>query len=117
MTESTDLPLWRTQRRKGPERAFLEFHAANPDILKEIIEAAHRLQDAGLKSSGIDLIYGRMRWRAAIRTHGDTFKLNNNFRAFYARLAMHRDPALAEFFDLREQLSLEFPFDPSTVVP
>lgn len=36
-----------------------------------------------------------------MRTHGDEFKLNNNFRSHYARALMQRERELAGFFELR----------------
>jgi hypothetical protein len=39
-------------------------------------------------------------------TGADEFKLNNNFKAHYARLLMQTTPELSGFFELRQARSL-----------
>ena len=96
------------------EEFFREWHAKNPHVLEAIVGCARELKEAGMKTCGIDLIFCRLRWIEAMRTRGDTFKLNDHWRAYYARLVMHRHEDLSGFFRLRGQVKQ---FDPSTVSP
>lgn len=49
----------------------------------------------------INLLFERLRWYTEIETQGDPFKVNNTFRAWYARLLMRQEPALAGVFETR----------------
>ena len=95
------------------EREFVEFHEANPNILDEAIRFARAFRDTGKSEGSIDLVWEELRRVHPVETASDDgFRLNNNFRAYYARLAMHRAPDLAGFFEVRRQKD---PFDPATV--
>ena len=54
--------------------------------------------DAGLPHSSAWLIVNRIRWETAIETQGDTFKISNDFIAYYARLFMVYNPEHDGFF-------------------
>jgi hypothetical protein len=83
---------------------FERFRAANPEVERVIVEIARDLKfRAGFTSCGIALIFERMRWLYAIATRGDEYKLNNNWRAFYARRIMATYADLDGFFHVREQ--------------
>lgn len=97
------------------EREFRDFHDANPEILRRIIDAARTLKRNGMSRCGVEFIFARLRWVDIVETNRlDDYRLNNNHRAFYARLAMHAAPDLAGFFEVRVQKSAE-DFDPATV--
>lgn len=117
MNAAEPLPLFRDVVREGLEGAFRRFHQENPHVLRALVDAARELRDAGVTKTGIDLLFCRLRWVEAIRTRGDLFRLNDHYRAFYARLLMHRHPELDGFFSLREQRGLSKPFDPASVAP
>ena len=84
-------------------REFEAFHAGNPDVYDELRTLALRLKDRGWNHYGISALYEVVRFHRALETTDDTFKLNNNHRAFYARLLMKQVPRLAEFFEIRVQ--------------
>lgn len=44
----------------------------------------------------------RYQWWIATDT-SDEFKLNNNYRALYARLLLYRNPRLADVIEIRER--------------
>jgi hypothetical protein len=84
------------------EERFLDFHAANPWVYDELVLLARRAKRRGLKKIGIDVLFGNLRWRQAIRTSGDQgFKMNNDFRSRYPRLIMDQEPDLEGFFEVR----------------
>ena len=83
------------------EERFERFHAANPHIYKTLKEMALALKVAGLKRYGIDALFGFLRFNHSIRTQGDGFKLNNDFKAFYSRMLMEEEEELTGFFEVR----------------
>lgn len=62
----------------------------------------------------IDMIFNRVRWDYSTNEVFDKpdadFKLNDHYRAFYARVIMRREPDLASFFEVRKQREY---FDPA----
>jgi hypothetical protein len=87
------------------ERAFVEFHRANPHVYGELERLALRLWDRRHPPRiGVKMLWETMRYNVALRTEPtDEFKLNNNFHALYARLLVFRQPQLAGVIELRER--------------
>lgn len=84
------------------EEAFRAFHAANPHVYDELVKLARQARRRGVGRIGIGMLFEVLRWRVALRTGGDEFKLNNNYRSYYARLMMLREPDLAGVFETRQ---------------
>ncbi|OBK22532.1 hypothetical protein [Mycobacterium asiaticum] len=83
-------------------RRFEEFHEANPKVYVVLVRLAREwVARTGRTKLGIKTLYERARWEIALATSDPDFKLNNNYTAYYARLIMHREPDLADMFDLR----------------
>lgn len=82
------------------EGRFRAFDEANPHVFDELLEIAREVRDRGVKRIGIAFLFERLRWRR-MKTHGDPYRLNNSYRAFYARKLMAADPALADLFETR----------------
>jgi hypothetical protein len=80
---------------------FLKFHEENPQVYEALHRLALDLVDAGHSKFGISMIYEVLRWQHAMRTTDPRFKLNNDFRAGYARLLMANDPRLSGVFETR----------------
>jgi hypothetical protein len=85
------------------EASFWQFHRANPEVYKTLADLAFQWKEIGGKRIGINALFERLRWEIAISTNEDDFKLNNNHRAFYARMLMENEPELAGLFALRKQ--------------
>lgn len=84
-----------------PER-FEAFHAENPRVYTTLVRLAREWkQHTGRHKLGIATLYERARWDIALATKDPSYKLNNDYRAFYARLIMQHEPDLAGMFDLR----------------
>jgi len=81
--------------------AFLRFHRENPHVYAQLQAMAQEAQRAGATKIGIGMMFEVLRWQTLLRTRGDDFKLNNNYRSYYARLLIARNPALSELFELR----------------
>ncbi len=82
---------------------FLAFHRENPQVYWELRRLALELQTAGRRKYGLKGLFEVLRWKHALSTHGEAFKLNNNYTAYYARLLMQHEQELAGFFETREQ--------------
>lgn len=82
--------------------AFLRFHKENPHVYHELVRLTRRTVRAGATRIGIGMLFEVLRWRHTLRTGGDDFKLNNNYRSMYARLIMRTEPDLNGVFELRK---------------
>ncbi len=87
--------------RNELERAFRAFHSANPEVYVLFKKYARQAARAGRKNFGVAMIWERMRWHTLVETQGDSYKLNNNHRAYYARMFMEEHPQHAGFFRTR----------------
>ena len=87
----------------GIAEQFVAFHLANPNVYALLRRFARLVKGAGYDCYGISSIFERVRWHVQIDTVSeDGFVLNNNHRAYYARLLMHREPALEGMFQVRK---------------
>lgn len=80
---------------------FEEYHSVNPHVFELILKISRDLIRRGHKRSAIAFIFERIRWLYTIQTVGDEFKLNNNYKPFYARKVMREAPDLDGFFEIR----------------
>ena len=71
----------------------------------ELRKLALALINRGHLRYGIAGLFEVLRYRHAMRTidPDESFKLNNNYRAYYARLLMDRELRLVGFFLTRKQ--------------
>lgn len=83
------------------EAGFAAYHADNPHVYATLKRFALEAVQAGRTHIGIAMLYERMRWFTLVEAKQDTFKVNNNWRAFYARKLMAEEPALAGLFETR----------------
>lgn len=87
------------------EAAFWKFHCEHPEVYRELVRLAREMVSRG-ERFGIATIYEVLRWQrsgvVALGTGRPAPKLNNNFRAYYARLMMKREPDLEGVFNVRE---------------
>jgi phage terminase large subunit GpA-like protein len=82
-------------------KRFLEFHRLNPKVYTLLVEGAKKVKAVGYKRYSINTLFEIVRWHNDIDTKGDEFKLNNNHRAFYARMIMKNNPELDGMFRTR----------------
>lgn len=80
---------------------FRKFHRENPDVYLELVKISRQLKDRGRNHYGIGALFEVIRFHRAIRTNDPVFKLNNNYRALYARLIMDQEADLSDFFETR----------------
>lgn len=80
---------------------FLQYHKRNPHVFHAYLRYTWQLHKAGVQRKSISMITERIRWESATRGD-DLFKINNDYRAFYARLLMWKVPEFRESFQLRD---------------
>jgi hypothetical protein len=81
---------------------FTDFHHRNPGVYTAIVRLARIRLDAGWTTGSIGQIFEILRWEADLLiVTDDGLKLNNDFRAPYARLVMANEADLAGFFHTR----------------
>lgn len=85
---------------------FERYHAENPHIYHLFLKYTAEARAAGMTRYSANAIFERIRWHLNIeKPKDDTFKMNNNYRAFYARKLMEERTEFAGFFETREQKS------------
>lgn len=81
---------------------FEQFHADNPSVYDTLTRLAREwIVKTGRRKLGIATLFERARWEIALATNDPDFRLNNNWRAFYARLIIRQEADLDGLFDLR----------------
>jgi hypothetical protein len=81
---------------------FEEFHNKHPWVYEKLKLLAFELRNAGVKHYGIGGLFEILRYQASLTSNDEEgFKLNNNYRALYARMLAKNEPALRDFFSFR----------------
>ena len=92
------------------ERRFRDFHQANPHVYQELLALAREAKANGARKIGIRMLWEVMRWnqRGYLATNdpSSSFKLNDHYPPFYARLLVTEHPDLDGLFELRGRASL-----------
>lgn len=87
-------------------RKFIQYHNDNPHIYALFVKYAKQAHNAGYMHYSANAIFERIRWHVDVETRGDQFKMNNNYRALYARMAMKDYPELRDFFRTRVRVAV-----------
>ena len=84
------------------------FHCKHPEVWDLFVKFSFEMIGKGYKNYSVKGVFERIRWE--IDAGGDgvtTFKLNNNYTAFYARRFMRAYPQHDGFYRTRKQISGE----------
>ena len=86
------------------EDNFRAFHADNSWVYTKLVEMTYELHNAGRSRIGIAMLFEVLRWQYYRSTvdANSRFKVNNNYKALYARKIMAEHEPLAEIFETRE---------------
>lgn len=85
---------------------FREFHAENPHVYDALVSMARDLVARGYRRVGMAMLFEILRWDHMMKTDcSEPFKLNNNYKAYYARLIEAREPDLVDVFTKRQSAS------------
>ena len=87
-------------RAEEIRRAFDRFDLEHPEVWRAFERPAPQLVRAGRRRCGVALVVERIRWDVALEGGAD-FKVNNNFRALYARKWRRAHPEHADLFSTR----------------
>lgn len=83
------------------EQRFQQFDAAHPQVWDVFKKFTFQLIRAGRSRYSADAVLHRIRWRTAVKTKGDDFKINDHWSAHYARKFHAQFPMYASFFETR----------------
>jgi hypothetical protein len=85
------------------QERFERFHRENPKVYRLLCSLARDAKKKGFTHYSMRTIWELLRWEADIHINQgeSSFKLNDHYPPFYARLIMSREPDLAGFFELR----------------
>ena len=81
--------------------AFDKFHADNPHVYEWFKRNALALQARGRTHYSARTMLHAFRFHTDMTTTDDTFKINNNWSPWYARMLMEDEPTLEGFFETR----------------
>jgi hypothetical protein len=108
MSQVEMLTLFGNEYEPGHEltmsEKFVVFHLNNPRVFKELEAMTEQMMARGRSRIGIAMLFEVLRWNFYMGTNdpNSEFKLNNNYRSFYARLLMDLHPEWGQVFELRE---------------
>jgi hypothetical protein len=98
-----------TSRADQIFKRFCEFHVANPRVWELFVRFTRELVDRGFEHYSVDAVIQRIRWHVNIETKGEEVKINDHYRAYYARMFIAKYPQFDGFFELRKRLSADKP--------
>ncbi|WP_316201030.1 MULTISPECIES: hypothetical protein [unclassified Bradyrhizobium] len=84
------------------EERFWAFHESNPKVYQLFDRFTKQVISRGHTRFSSDAILHRIRWETNVETHGDKFKINDHYSAYYARMWMDLNPDHDGFFATRE---------------
>jgi hypothetical protein len=90
---------------------FRKFHRNNPMVFHRVVQLTDKLRKKGRKHYNIEIILGVIRYDIDVDTVGDQFKINNNYKPFYARMLMDYIGD-DDFFALRESIAGNHDYGP-----
>lgn len=101
VVEQLALPFGEEQLTTAEQ--FARFDRDNTRVYELLARFARQwIEQTGGKRIGIGALFERLRWEVVLTTSDPDFKLNNNYRPFYARKLMAQEPDLAGLFEVRK---------------
>jgi len=98
-----------TNRHEEMREAARKFHKSNPEVWNLFRRFVFEKINAGYAHYGAGAIMERVRWESDRGAGEPALKINNNFRAFYAREFEELYPIHKGFFRSRVQTSAQRP--------
>lgn len=94
-------------RQEEMRQQVTDFHRRHPEVWEMFVKFTFEMIKRGYKNYSVNAIFERIRWeKDSVGGDGVTsFKLNNNYRAFYSRRFMRAYPEHEGFFRTRQQTS------------
>lgn len=83
--------------------AFEDYNCDHPEIYQYFKKYVFELIHAGKKRIGAKMIMERIRWEVYLNIQTDrTFKINNVFTSYYARLFVRQHQEYKSYFEFRK---------------
>lgn len=83
------------------ESRFQKYLAENPHVWRAFKRFTFQAINAGHTRLSAEMIVNQIRWRTLIKERNSEFKINNDFKPFFARKFMAEFPEYNGFFALR----------------
>ena len=105
-----DITLEKTRRHELEEQAW-SFHKKHPEVWNYFCKFTREAISRGFRNYSAYAIFERIRWEKDVADADgqSTFKVNNNYRPFYARWFMMTHPEHDGFFRVRKLTSEDRP--------
>jgi predicted metal-dependent hydrolase len=94
------LPIVPIEPQGTIQEQFEEFHRRNPHVYRLIYGLARKYKLSGNKRCGMKMLWETLRFNSGVETHGNEYKLNNNFTSRYSRMLLE-EPDMHGFFKVR----------------
>jgi len=99
------LPFGPTTREEQIRERFEKFDAANPAVWDLFVRFTKQVIARGHQHYSSDAIVQQIRWHTDVETTGEVTKVNDHYRAYYARKFHRLFPEHDGFFRNRVQKS------------
>ena len=77
------------------------FHVKNPEVYELFKRFAFEAINKGHLRLSSEMIINRIRWETSVVTSDKDYKINNDYKPFYARLFMEENQTYGNFFNTR----------------
>ena len=77
------------------------FHVKNPEVYELFKRFAFEAINKGHLRLSSEMIINRIRWETSVVTSDKDYKINNDYKPFYARLFMEEHQTYGNFFNTR----------------
>lgn len=84
-------------------KKFLKFKSENPQVFDHFAKMAKQIKRTGREKYSARTIFEVLRWHLDIETHGEVFKISNDFIPMYVRLLISQEPDFEEFFTIKRK--------------
>lgn len=103
-------PFKMKSRKEEIDEQAAAFSKQHPHVSVLFVKFTKEIISRGFKNYSVNAIFERIRWETdkADVDGKSSFKLNNNYRAWYARKFMERYPEYDGFFRTRKRVSDEW---------
>lgn len=98
---------YRAPKKEAPEVRAEKFIKEHPTVWEAFVKFTMQAIKAGHTRMGVDTVFGRLRWETAMKTKdADGYKMNNDYKAPFARRFMKLYPQYNTFFETRNKKDL-----------
>lgn len=88
--------------KESPEVRAERFIKQHPEVWQNFVRFCEEARKAGHTRMGVDVVFGRMRWETMMKTKDEEgYKMNNDYKAPFARKLMKERPEFDGFFVTR----------------